>query len=117
MSKNILLLCVFVSGVRNSARTIQTAKVCLCECHVQSLGYEIIPVICRLLNPEKGAGFPGQAAICQHSSLLFLTLAPDWLKLEPSGRGEPEPSPAPAGTQWRQQHMETLMVADNVHMS
>ncbi|MEQ2208476.1 hypothetical protein XENOCAPTIV_001519, partial [Xenoophorus captivus] len=29
--------------------------------------YEIIPVICGLLNPKTGAGFPGQPAICRHS--------------------------------------------------
>ncbi|KAK5614222.1 hypothetical protein CRENBAI_007054 [Crenichthys baileyi] len=30
-------------------------------------GYEIIPVICGLLNPKTGAGFPGQPAICRRS--------------------------------------------------
>lgn len=90
---------------------------CLCKCAcvspptpLQSLGYEIIPVICRLLNPETGAGFPGQAAICHRSPLLFLHIS-TWLAGTRPQVGGATHS-LPAGSGWRQQRAETLTVAD-----
>lgn len=77
---------------------------------LQSLGYEIIPVICRLLNPEKGAGFPGQPAICQRSPLLFPHIS-TWLAGTGPGWAGPPAAP-PAGAQRRQSHADTLTVPD-----